>query len=196
MFTDTAPMVQPISTQDRMVLQKLMNKAWLVLLRTYGPLFLALAYLYYKMIPGGTFRGRSVDYGKMTRSDYDHVYWMVALFFGAIFLFFLVKDFRRLVLPLQKEMRLGNKYCNNFFARKYKDPIYGKCLLFYPGKADHYIELSPEDFDAITNGEQLHLDSACITGEVLSLRNAEKVFSTAAEFTFSEVPIVNSLRSE
>jgi hypothetical protein len=196
MSIDNPAIVKPISPEDRATLKKLKDKAWFTLTRTYSLFFLALGYVYFRMTPGSTWKGHTLDYGKMTRSDYVHVYWIVASFFGFVFLYFLVRDFRRMVLPLEKEMRQGNKYCHTFFARKYKDPIYNKCLLFYPGKEDLYIELSPEDFDSIGNGQQLRLESACITGEVLCLKNDDRVFSTATEFSFAEIPIVNSLRIE
>jgi len=196
MSMDTLTIVKPISPEDRAILKKLKNKAWFSLAKTYSLFFLALGYVYFRMSPGSTYKGHTLGYGKMTGTDYDHVYYIIAAFFGSIFLYFLIRDFRRMVLPLEKEMRLGNKYCDTFFARKYKDPIYNKCLLFYPGKEDLYIEISQEDFDSVGNGEQLQLESACITGEVLCLKSGEKVFSTATEFSFSEVAIVNSLKSE
>ncbi len=182
MSIDTPTIIKPISPEDRAVLKKLKDRAWFTLTRTYSLFFLALGYLYFRMTPGSTTR--------------DHTLWVVSIFFVSILLYFIVRDFRRTVLPLEKEIRLGNKYCHTFFARKYKDPIYNKCLLYYPGREDQYIEISPEDFEVIGNGERLRLESACITGEVLCLKSDDKVFTNATEFDFSEVPIINSLRSE
>jgi hypothetical protein len=186
-------MVLPMSSEDRRLLQKLQDKSWFILLRTYGVFFGALAYLYYRMAPGTYFKGHRMQ---MSRSDYNYVYGAVALVFGSVFLLFLIRDYRRLVLPLRREMRLGNKYISHFFARKYKDPFYGKCLLFYPGKENLYISISEDDFDAIGNGEELQLDSAVITGEVLALRSGDKVFTTAEEFSFSDMPADGLLHSE
>jgi hypothetical protein len=196
MFTNNPAIVKPISPEDRVLLKKLRDKAWLTLTQTYSLFFLALGYVYFKMTPGSAWKGHTPGYDKMTQSDYMHVYWIVASFFGSVFLYFLIRDFRRMVLPLEKEMRQGHKYCHTFFARKYKDPIYNKCLLFYPGKENLYIEMSPADFDSIGNGQQLHLESACITGEVLSLKGDGRIYSSATEFSFAEIPMVSSLRIE
>jgi len=176
--------VLPLSPEDRVILSDLKDKAWFKLGKTYGLLFLVLVYLYYRMGPGSTFRG-SVN--KMSHSDYNLVFLFFGLFFGIVFSYFRIRDFRRMVLPLQKELRFGKKHCTQFSARKYKDPIYDKNLLFYPGREDTYIALSTGDFYMIGDGEQLSIEVGCITGEVLKLKNEERSFKSAEEFSFSEV---------
>jgi hypothetical protein len=98
----------------------------------------------------------------------------------------MVRDFRRLVLPFQREARTGQKYCVGFVARKYLDILYGKHLLFYPGKDNIYIEVSKEDFESICDGEELYLETACVTGEVLALKCGDRVFKDPEEFSFSD----------
>jgi len=176
----------PISEEDEVVLRKLRDKAWFSFLRLYLPLFLFLAYIYFRMQPGGVFRGHYLSYGKLTRAGYALVYMLFACFFGGIFLIFSIRDYRRLILPFQRELQQRSKYCFSFAARKYLDPLYGKRLLFYPGKENVYIEVGKDDFEAIGNGEELKLEVACITGEVLSVRSARRDFYQPKEFSFAD----------
>jgi len=173
----------PFSAGDEALLRKLKEKAWFTFLRLYLPLFLFLVYIHFRMAPGGIFRGHTIKY---SRSQFETVYPFFAVFFASIFLFFAIKDFKRLILPYQKETRSGKKYSCMFTARKYHDILYGKCLLFYPDRDDLYIEIAPEDFEAISNGDELYLETGCITGEVLSLKSAGRVFKNPEEFSFSD----------
>jgi hypothetical protein len=177
-------LIRPLSAEDRAVLDKLKNKAWMTFLKLYVPLFLLLAVVYYKMQPGGTFRGHSLSYSK---EQFQTVFPIFAAFFGLVFLIFLIKDFGRLILPFLREAKIDKKRCCRFQARKYYDPFYDKRLLFYPDKDNYYIQVCPEDFDATANGEELHLEVASITGEVLSLKSAGRTFTDPAEFSFSDV---------
>ncbi|HWK02707.1 MAG TPA: hypothetical protein VNS58_03710 [Puia sp.] len=184
--------IAPLSAKDKITLKKLKDQAYFTLAKTYGPFFLALAFLYYRMTPGSTFRGHRLNYEHMTRSDYNLVFWILAILFGGVFLLFLVRDYRRRVIPLKKEMLSAKKYCIPFVARKYKDPLYNKCLLFYPGKEDFYIEIPEKDFDAIRNGENMQLEAACITGEVLLVRSESITCEQASEFSFSDEVITSN----
>ena len=182
-MNDSATMTQPLSPGDKAVLKKLRDKALFTYSRLYLPLFLLLVYVYYEMQPGNTFRGHRLRYSK---SEFNLVFTWFALFFGLVFLFFSIRDFRRMILPFIKEMKGQQKNCLAFTARKYYDPIYNKRLLFYPGQEDVYIEVGQEDFDAIGNGESLQLEVGCVTGEVLSLQCQGRVFKEPAEFSFSD----------
>jgi hypothetical protein len=190
------PVITALSPEDRKVLEKLKEKAYFRLIRLYGFLFLALGYIYFKMFPGQIYRGHVLEYDHMTLADYQHVYYIVAAFFSSIFLFFLIRDYRKMVIPLSSEMSNGKKYCSEFYARKYADPIYKKCLLFYPGKEDLYIEISPEDFASIGNGECLRLESACITGEILFLGCGNRTCKGASEFSFDDEVILLKANDE
>jgi hypothetical protein len=180
--------VLKLSQTDRSVLQKQVQKGWFILIRTYGAFFLALGYLYYRMYPGSYWRGSKLKYEDMSLADYLLVYIIVAVFFGSVFLFFVIRDFKRILLPQYKDLRSGNKYSTSFFARKYADPIYNKRMLFYPGKENFYIELSIDEYDKISDGESLQLEYARLSGEILSLKNNDTIFFTAAEFSFSDMP--------
>lgn len=175
----------PLTGEDRACLQNLLSNAWLKLARTYGIFFVGLPLVYITMKPDSsgttTFRGHSI---KIKASEFQQVFPFFAAFFGAVFLFYFFRDFRRNLLPFYREMRLNNKSCTSFFARKYQDPIFNNYLLFYPGKEDVYISLSREEFDQIANGQQLYLETACVTGEVLALKSGEKKFPSAAEFVY------------
>ncbi len=76
-----------------------------------------------------------------------------------------------MIIPLILESKRKEKNCLSFYAVKYQDPIYKKLLIFYPGKDNYYIELSAEDFQLLQDGEKLYLETGCVTGEILSLKN-------------------------
>ena len=180
-----APSVKPFSAKDKTVLKKLQFKSWFVLLRLYVPLFLFLVYIYtWRPGPGEVLRIRK---SKITREQFDHSFPYLAIVFGGIFLIFAIKDFRRLILPFMREARMNTKYCHAFIARKYHDPIYDKYLLFYPEKEDFYIEICAEDFNSIGNGEDMYLEVASVTGEVLYLKSPDRVFKDPEEFSFSDM---------
>jgi hypothetical protein len=180
--------VLPLSKADRSTLQNLVMKAWFTLLRTYSIFFIGLGYVYYKFYPRYAFKTHKTDREDMTASDYLHVYIIFAVFFGSVFLFFLLRDFRRIVLPLYKDLHTGNKYSRSFYARKYADPVYNKRTLFYPHKENFYIELSPQEYDKISDGDSLQLEYAGLSGEILSLKSKDEVFLSAAEFSFGDMP--------
>jgi hypothetical protein len=181
-----APEQRPLSVTDQTLLKSIRDKAYLTLLKFYGTLFAGLIWVYFKMMPGNTVDGRSVSYGKLTSADYAHVYYCVAVFFGTIFFYFLVRDYRKMVIPVKKELMRNSKNCIWFEARKYKDPIYNNCLLFYPRQDNIYIKVSATDFDSIMNGSDMYMETGCVTGEVLLLKTGDKIFTGAAEFSFSE----------
>lgn len=183
-MSDSGIVTCPLSPADKAVLNNLMAKALFVWARLYVPLGLGLVWVYYTMQPGGTFRGHKMDYGKQ---EFSTVYPIFAAFFGLVFLGFMIRDFRRMVLPLIRETKRNEKNCYSFTARKYLDPIYDKRLLFYPDKEDMYIEICKEDFDCIGNGEQLQLEVGSISGEVLSLRSRSRTCKDPAEFSFSDM---------
>jgi hypothetical protein len=180
---------KPLSVDDLILLKGKRTGAYFTLLKFYGTLFVGLIWVYFELIPGNTYHGETLSYGKLTPSDYRHVYYFVALFFGTIFLYFLVRDYRKMVIPLQKELRGNSKNCIWFPARKYKDPIYNNCLLFYPQVEDIYIKVSANDFDSIINGSDMYMETGCLTGEVLLLKSGDKIFCDATEFSFSELAV-------
>ncbi len=175
---------QPLTIKDRQVIQQLKDKAWFTLLKLYIPLFLGLIFVYYKLLP--QYREHPVRFQEMSRLDYTHVYEVFAAVFGTIFLIFLIKDFRRLILPLGRELKANEKICLNFLARKYVDPVFNKCLIFYPNKEDVYIEMDPNEFKSVQNGQQLYLETGSVTGEILLLKSDDLDFKNADEFSFSD----------
>jgi len=177
------PSTKPLSSEDKAILKKLQSKAWFTYLRLYVPLFLMLAYVYYTMQPGQTFRGHTLKYSK---AEFNTVFPYFAAVFAVVFLIFVVKDFRRLILPFIREARTNTKYCHAFVAKKYHDPFYDKYLLFYPDKEDFYISVCPEDFNSIGNGEDMYLEVASVTGEVLYLKSPDREFKDPEEFSFSD----------
>ncbi|HTR28501.1 MAG TPA: hypothetical protein VMH27_04485 [Puia sp.] len=183
-MSDSTILTCPLSPEDRSTLTKLLDRVLFVWARLYVPLLLFLVYIYFKMQPGGTFRGNTLKYSK---SEFAAVFPFFAAFFGLLFLGFMIRDFRRMILPFIKEFKRNEKRCYSFPARKYLDPIYDKRLLFYPGKEDVYIEVAPEDFDVIGNSEQLQLEVGSVTGEVLRLGDGSRVFSGAKEFSFKDM---------
>jgi hypothetical protein len=122
----------------------------------------------------------------LTHAGYALVYTIFAAVFGGIFLIFAVKDYRRLIRPFQHDLKERSKYRYLFAARKYSDPLYGKLLLFYPDKENLYIEITKDDFESIGDGEELRLEVAAVTGEVLSLRSGRRDFYRPAEFSFGD----------
>jgi hypothetical protein len=182
----SSPDIQPLSATDKAVLRQLKGKAWFTLLRLYVPLFLGLVYVYFEFNPGGTtyLHGHAVH---VSKGDFATVFPFFAIFFAALFLGFLIRDFRRMILPFLQEEKLATKRCCTFNAKKYHDPLYDKRLLFYPDKDNYYIQVCATDFDAIANGEELYLEVAMVTGEVLVLRSSGLVFRAPEEFSFSDV---------
>jgi hypothetical protein len=176
--------IEPLSSQDRQVIQELRDKAWFTLLKLYFPLFLGLAYVYYKFLP--KYPVHAEGYHQMSLLDFSHVFEVFALVFGTIFLFFLVRDFRRLILPFGRELKANKKTCIKFFARKYEDPVFNKKLIFYPNKEDVYIEMEPYEFQSIKDGQQLYLETGSVTGEILLLKSQTQNFKTADEYRFSD----------
>jgi hypothetical protein len=174
-----------LSSEDRAILNKLQSKAWFVFLRLYGPLFLFLLYIYARRPGPG--EKLHISRGTITREQFDQVFPYLATVFGAIFLIFVIKDFRRLILPYIREARANTKYCHAFIARKYHDPIYDKYLLFYPEREDFYIQICADDFNSIGNGEDMYLEVASVTGEVLYLKSPDRVFKDPEEFSFSDM---------
>ncbi len=59
-------------------------------------------------------------------------------------------------------------------------------LSFIQAKEDLYIEVCKEDFESIGNGENLYLEVASVTGEVLSLKSGDRIFKAPAEFSYSD----------
>jgi hypothetical protein len=181
--------VKSLSEADKAILQKLKEKAWLTWLRVYPLLFLALIYAYYKVsgrVQASRMRGNPLNEHRLSNGEYNMVYGLFAAFFGSVFLFFAIKDFRRLILPFHREAQSDKKNCISFTAKKYLDPFYDKCLLFYPDKENLYIEVCKEDFESIGNGEELYLEVASVTGEVLFLKSAGRAFNAPAEFSYSD----------
>ena len=176
----------PMSEEDEAVLRKLQNKAWFSFFRLYGLFFLFLVYIGARIQPGDALQGHYVFDGKMTQAGYALVHVIFAALFGVVALIFAVKDYRRLIAPLRREMRQGSKYCFSFAARKYVDPLYDKFLVFYPGKDELYIAVNKDDFESISDGEELKLEVAAVTGEVLALRSAHRDFYQPEEFSFKD----------
>ncbi len=180
---------RPLSSDDKDILRKLKEKSWLTWLRVYPLLFLALIYAYYKVeakLQASRMRGNPLNEHQLSNAEYNMVYGIFAVFFGSVFLFFAIRDFRRLIIPFHREAQSDKKNCFSFAAKKYLDPFYDKCLLFYPGKEDLDIEVCKEDFESIGNGEELYLEVAFVTGEVLSLKNNDRSFKEPAEFSYSD----------
>ena len=184
----TAPTeIRSLSPADKVILQKLKGKAWFTLLRLYVPLFLGLVYVYIEFKPG---QGPTYLHGRpvhISKGDFAVVFPFFAGFFAALFLGFLIRDFRRMILPFLREEKRDTKRCCTFTAKKYHDPLYDKRLLFYPDKENYYIQVCAADFDAISNGEELYLEVAAVTGEVLTLRSSGMVFRDPEEFSFSDL---------
>ena len=178
------PSTKPLSPEDKAVLKKLEFRAWYSMVRLYVPLFLFLLLIHY-MRPGPG-EVLQIKKSKITREEFDQVYPFLVVIFGGIFLFFAIKDFRRLILPFVREARTNTKYCHSFVAKKYHDPFSDRYLLFYPDKEDIYIEVCPEDFNSIDNGEDMYLEVASVTGEVLYLKSPEREFKDPEEFSFSD----------
>jgi len=175
---------KPLSSEDKAILKKLQFRAWFTLLRLYVPLFFGL--LFIRALRPGPGQVLRLKKSKITPAEFDQVYLYLVLIFGGIFLTFFIKDYRRLILPFLREARINLKYCHAFVAKKYHDPFYDRYLLFYPDKEDIYIEVCSEDFNSIGNGEDMYLEVASVTGEVLYLRSPERECRDPEEFSFSD----------
>ena len=132
-----------------------------------------------------TFRGRTLGHD-ISFSDYVHIFTIFAFVFGSVFFIFLIRDNRRLLRPLYRELTSNKKFAQNFTARKYDDPIFKKHLIFYPDKPDYYIEFTPEDFNTVQDGQPLYMETGSVTGEIFLLKTEDRVFSSASEYCFSD----------
>ena len=177
---------RPLSVNDFSMLRKLEARGWVQLIRLYGVLFLALAYACNKIYPGENYKYKELRYGQMAYSDFILLFWIFILAFGGIFSGFLIRDYRRLILPLLQEFRTGLKKCFRFEACKYEGPVFGKHVLFYPGKGGYFIDVSPEDFSATQNGELLDMEVTYHTGDVLLLKSSSRTYAYPLEFRFDD----------
>ncbi|MBV4359744.1 hypothetical protein [Pinibacter aurantiacus] len=103
--------------------------------------------------------------------------------FLSIFTFFLVRDIRRDVIPLKKDISCAKCWQHHFVAQKYYHALIKKYLLFYPGKEDEYIEVSPEDFDKLIEGEYLNLVTSQ-SDEIICLQRDNGEIIRAFDFSF------------
>src|SRR5258707_15844385 len=103
-MTPSTVVIQPITDEDMVVLRKRSQNSWFTFLRLYVPLFLFLVYIYYRMQPGGVFRGHYLSYGKLTHVGFSLLFLIFATFFGGLFLGFSVRDYRSLIRPFQHEL--------------------------------------------------------------------------------------------
>jgi hypothetical protein len=175
---------EPLSDDDLKTLNALKGNEWFVLMRLYGSLFIGLGYVYYKFLR--QFKPHPQRWREMSVQDFQHVYEIFAVVFATLFFLFLIRDYRRMILPFNKEIRGNEKYCLHFSAFKYDDPVFGKHLIFYPDKKDIYIEFEKEEFDLIQDGDILYLETGVVTCEILLLKSEFLKFKSAAEFSFSE----------
>jgi len=107
-----------------------------------------------------------------------------------LYTFFLAKDIRTDIIELKKEIE--NNKCNkiSFQARRFYHAMINKYLLFYPGREDVYIEVSPLDYNFIEDGETLYLITSVISSEIICLQKENGKIIRAFDFSFrtSRVP--------
>jgi hypothetical protein len=118
-------MKDPFTAEDRTLIEKKIDQGFFSLARTYGPFVIALVLAYFYTKPKG------IDH-KMSASQYDSIYLIVFGFFLAVFCLFAVKDYKKKILPLKKELASGARQVIHFNARKYFDPIYKKHCFTIP----------------------------------------------------------------
>jgi hypothetical protein len=137
----------------------------------YGSVIILLAWVFSKVSPSNI----SV-YGWEILSAFS-------LPFLSIFTFFLRRDIRRDVSPLKKDISCAKCWQHHFAAHKYYHPLVKKYLLFYPGKEDEYIEVSPDDFAKLLEGEDLNLVTSQ-SDEIICLQRSNGEIIRAFDFDF------------
>jgi|GEM_PF-2146336 len=103
--------------------------------------------------------------------------------FFCLFTFYLVRDIRRDISPLKKDISCAKCWQHHFVVHKYYHALIKKYLLFYPGKEDEYIEVSPEDFNRIIEGESLNLVTSQ-SDEIICLQRDNGEIIRAFDFSF------------
>lgn len=153
------------------------DRGYFVLARTYAPFLLALVLAYFYTKP-------KAARGKITESDYEHIYMFVFGFFLIVFSIFAIRDYRRSLLPIKQELKNGNKRIIPFTIKKYFDPIYKRCLLYHPVKDGKYLLLTEEVFGLLHDGQTAELLVGSITGTIFSLKVDGKEFIDIDEFSY------------
>jgi hypothetical protein len=170
-------MTEPLSPDDLKLIESRIDKSWLALLRTYFPFFIAL------VIANYTGRKKGVR-GTIGFIEYHKIYIIVAVFFAAVFIVFLILDFRKRVLPYIKEKSTGEKKISVVRARKYYDPIFKQYLLYHPFKENAYLAVSQQVFDSLWEGQEIELQTGAQTGILLALKINNEVISEVEEYRF------------
>lgn len=170
-------MNEAFTQEEKTFIKRKIDQGYFSLARVYGPFFMALLIAYFSTKRKGIDR-------HISASQYDSIYLFVFGFFVIVFLFFAVKDYRRKVSPLKKELASGSKKTISFVARKYFDPVYKRLLLYHPSREDTYLLMQEEEYSSIDEGDAMELSITSISGTLLTLRSNNKTFPNVEEFSF------------
>jgi len=170
-------MKETFTTEEKTLIETKIDQGFFSLARIYIPFLIALVLAYFYTKPKGIDHNISI-------SHYDSIYIFVFGFFIIVFSFLAVKDYKKKVAPLKKELVSGSKQTVHFNARKYFDPFYKRYLLFHPGQENKYLLLQEKEFNSIVEGDAMELCTGSISGLVLTLRLNDKIFTNVEEFSF------------
>lgn len=167
----------PLTQEEITALNTRKKNALTSLLKTYFPFFLALAFAYRLA------HKKSID-RTISASDYNLIFLCVAIFLGGIFLFFVIRDFKRRVSPVLKAIKGNEKSIQEFVVRKYYDVIFKKHLLFHPDKPDNFILISESLYNQLVDGEYAELLSVNNKEIIFGLRYNQTVHTNVEEFNY------------
>lgn len=111
-------------------------------------------------------------------------YLLFCLLFGTSILVFLSKDINGTIRLILAELKTGQKNCYTFYAKKYFDPIFKHCLLFYPDKENLYILIDAGSFDAIAEDDILYMEQSILSDTIIQLRSDTVTAKLAAPYRF------------
>jgi hypothetical protein len=171
-------MTQPLSESDIKLIKSKIDSGYFSLAKVYGPFLLAL------ILANQYVKGKK-SLKDISASQFNTIYLIVAIFFLIVFSFFCFRDYKKKVLPYKKELSAKSKNVTSFIAKKYFDPIYRQYLLYHPMKENKYILLTEEEFNSISDGQELELQTGMNTGTVLAIGINGKVLGDVEEFSFS-----------
>jgi hypothetical protein len=171
-------MTQTLTQADILLIKKRIDKGYFSLAKVYGPFLVALIFAF-------QIGKRRVVQEHITASQFQTIYLFVFGFFFAVFALFCFRDYRKKVLPFKKELSGESKIISTFIARKYYDPIYRQFLLYHPTEENKYILLSLDEYNSITDGQEIELHAGKKTGIILAISVNGKIMEEVEGFTFS-----------
>src|SRR5215831_8437207 len=106
-------MQEEFNQADIDLIKSKIDRSYFELAKLYGPFLVGLILAYYYA------RGMPNMMKDITPAQFNIIYTVLFTFFITVFFIFLVRDYRKKVVPYKKEIAGGKKEVQRFHARKY-----------------------------------------------------------------------------